>query len=216
MSSQTPPRTSTAIQLTRQQIDELEALMQRMLALPVAEVDEAAPPEAETEAALPAAPPVLDPTVLETAPLPEALVPPPPGPTRSPPAAPPPAASPAVPEETTAPVAAASSSVARNTDGGAGATADLMGPPSPAPLPALPSLEEIEKRWLAEEPPPIAPWLTPLVWINRSFDLCTYPLGGVGRWLRGQQGRNVLGWTGGLLLVAAVAWALWERLRWNW
>jgi hypothetical protein len=57
-------------------------------------------------------------------------------------------------------------------------------------------------------------WLLPLVWINRVFDWCTHPLGHLGRWLRGDFGRSVLGWTGVALLLAAIGWGCLNWLGW--
>jgi hypothetical protein len=53
-------------------------------------------------------------------------------------------------------------------------------------------------------------WHWPLVCANELFDLATVPLGGLGRWLREPRGRTWLGWIGLGLLVAAVAWLVFE------
>ena len=43
--------------------------------------------------------------------------------------------------------------------------------------------------------------------VNRLYDRSTAWLGPVGRWLRGEQGRSLLGWTGAAMLAAALVWA---------
>jgi hypothetical protein len=46
-----------------------------------------------------------------------------------------------------------------------------------------------------------------LVGINRTFDRSTAWLGGLGRWLRGEHGRALIGWMGVAMLGAALVWA---------
>jgi hypothetical protein len=46
-----------------------------------------------------------------------------------------------------------------------------------------------------------------LIVVNRTFDRGTAWLGGAGRWLRGEQGRAAIGWTGIAMLGAALVWA---------
>jgi hypothetical protein len=56
--------------------------------------------------------------------------------------------------------------------------------------------------------PPHRPWIyAPLVPVNWTFDMCTLPLGPVGRWLRCRAGRDLAGWVGLLLMLGASAWA---------
>ncbi len=64
--------------------------------------------------------------------------------------------------------------------------------------------------------PPVSRWLWPLVWCNRGFDALTAPLGGPGRWLRGRRGRAVLGAVGLLCLAAAVARLVGDGIGWTW
>jgi hypothetical protein len=54
--------------------------------------------------------------------------------------------------------------------------------------------------------PVLAWWIRPLVWCNQLFDHCTTWLGEPGEWLRSRQGRAVLGWSGLVLLAGAVTW----------
>jgi hypothetical protein len=66
--------------------------------------------------------------------------------------------------------------------------------------PALPSLP-LSVRWL----------VAPAWWCNHLFDRATRPLGSLGRWLRSVPGRSALGWVGVTLWVAAILWGL---LKW--
>jgi hypothetical protein len=54
-----------------------------------------------------------------------------------------------------------------------------------------------------------------LLLINKTFDVLAYLLGPVGASLRGP-GRNLLGWTGIVLIAAAAAWALGEWYGYDW
>ncbi len=56
----------------------------------------------------------------------------------------------------------------------------------------------------------------PLLWINWPFDRATGLLGPLGRRLRGPGGRALLGWGGLLLLAAALVWLAWDGLGWTW
>jgi hypothetical protein len=58
--------------------------------------------------------------------------------------------------------------------------------------------------------------LLPLLWFNQGFDKCTFLLGGVGRWLRGTRGRYFLGLAGLALLAAAGLWLVKDWLGWTW
>jgi len=64
--------------------------------------------------------------------------------------------------------------------------------------------------------PPVEPWLLPLVWFNVAFDGLTFLLGPLGRWLRGPTGRAVMGWIGVLLVAGSMAWALFDWMGWTW
>ncbi len=55
----------------------------------------------------------------------------------------------------------------------------------------------------------------PLVWCNRAFDVGAGALGPVGRGFRGSVGRNVLGVAGIVLVVGSAAWAVAEWLGWT-
>lgn len=59
-------------------------------------------------------------------------------------------------------------------------------------------------------------WQTPAVVVNRAFDACTILLGPLGRWLRSSEGRAFLGGVGLLMLGAALFWGVldWAGLSW--
>jgi hypothetical protein len=77
--------------------------------------------------------------------------------------------------------------------------------PAPAPLKqpvwlkaAVPTAPVVEHYWPKR-------WLLA---INGCFDLATLVFGGAGRWLRGSQGRSMIGWIGLAMIAAAALWAL--------
>lgn len=59
-------------------------------------------------------------------------------------------------------------------------------------------------------------FLWPLVLPNRVFDLCVAPLGAPGRWLQSGRGRTFIGGAGLLFFAAALSWAILDWLLWNW
>jgi hypothetical protein len=63
--------------------------------------------------------------------------------------------------------------------------------------------------------PPQSLALAPLRAINWCFDRTVSPLGAAGRWLRSRTGRSVLGWTGILLVLVAAGWGTTEA-AWRW
>jgi len=214
MSSPPPPRPAHP---TRQQLDELDALLQRML-----EPDSAPAPPVEEPPAPPPGPAVsyrvIQPAAEEPAPAAEK----PEGeewvPLRS-------AWQPS--PHTWGPLAE-SWQQAQASRGAAPAPPE----PQPEPTPQAPEAappppiirpvsgfvqrlpEPSRSEALAE--PPVPRWLRPLVWCNRGFDALTAPLGGAGRWLRGRRGRTVLGAVGLLCLAAAVARAVADGIGWTW
>jgi hypothetical protein len=61
--------------------------------------------------------------------------------------------------------------------------------------------------------PPPAIWLWPLVGMNQTYDTLMSGLGAPGRFMRGT-GRVWLGWIGLLLLATALAWGVFDWLQW--
>jgi hypothetical protein len=59
-------------------------------------------------------------------------------------------------------------------------------------------------------------FMSPLWLVNRTYDACTWWLGPLGRWLRGASCRGMLGFTGLLLLAAACGWVVLDLMGWNW
>ncbi len=178
-------------QPTRRQLDDLDALLQRMLALPVEPAEEPQP------VGLP------DPGPL----FPDPLTPPAgnliladPGlPSLQPPAPPPPRAA-LAPESVPLPLLNPVPPTERRPP--------VLPPPdrSLSPRAAL----------IASRPPSPPLLLRPVLWLNRLFDAAAFGLGAPGRWLRRPTGRTLLGLVGVLLLAAAAALALVDRIGWTW
>jgi hypothetical protein len=61
-----------------------------------------------------------------------------------------------------------------------------------------------------------APWLAPLGWINSLFDRCVLALGRPGILLVRAESRDLLGWIGIGLLVAALAILVGDWFGWTW
>jgi hypothetical protein len=177
----TSPQSPVPLQPTRQQLEELDALMKRMLALPVEAPEEPAvappgPGAAETTLPEPGPHEPSEPTAVVVSVPPEA-----------PPLLP--------PRRLLSPAPA------------------LL---RPAGTPARPSSADQPERLVTDDgPPPVSPWVYPLVWCNQVFDAGTLLLGPVGRWLRGPVGRVVLGGLGLLLLAAAAAWVVLDQMGWS-
>jgi hypothetical protein len=216
---------------TRQLLDELDALMERMLALPVQAAEEPAqaaavappptpphspptPPPAPVPSrtlTVQAAAPVLQQVVVTRqsapppAPLPPPAVPPPPPrqdpphPDLSAPAYLPVGAEPLLPLILQRPTKQAGKR-AVGVDWTPAPRAPAAAPPSPRPAVIKPPEE-------AKDPEQPSPGLSWLVRVNRAYDRATDLLGGPGRWLRSDQGRNTLGWAGLGMLAAAGLWA---------
>jgi hypothetical protein len=66
-----------------------------------------------------------------------------------------------------------------------------------------------------DEPLPFMLW--PIYLFNRSFDIVTYLLGPLGSWLRKPAGRHTLGWLGILMILGAIGWGVadWYGLDWT-
>jgi hypothetical protein len=182
--------------LTRQQLDELDALLQRMLSLPLN------PPEVPMAAAPPMPePPVppswrVDPPAASmTASAPHLLLTDPPAPP-APPPSPPPAPAPRPVSRTAPPIAPAAPATPQ---------AAMPAPaPAPRPRPAAPQLAPAPSATgLTPVPaaPPVPFVFLPLVALNAAFDALCGLLGWPGRVLRSGFFKHLYG-LAGLALVA--------------
>jgi hypothetical protein len=197
----------SSLQTTKQMLDELDALMEKMLSLPVNDLEDAPPlPRGVVKA------PSLSATLTLLAPPAQAYQAPDPSlphPAVNPPHITLPAAQPAEPEP----------------------MQDLATPfaaPDPAPQPEPltnevmpPSVLAKLGPLLAEIPQPARPMATqwgylPLLLTNAAFDRATTYLGVVGHRLRSQAGRTLLGVSGVALMAVAVGWLVKDWLGWNW
>jgi hypothetical protein len=62
----------------------------------------------------------------------------------------------------------------------------------------------------------ISLWLWPLAAVNRVVDRCLGFLGRPGRWWQGTWGRACVGVMGLLLLAGALAWGILDWMQWTW
>jgi hypothetical protein len=211
-----PGKEPAALQSTRQMLDELDALMDRMLALPVNELDEAMAPPREM---------IRMPTVSATLTVLES-----PGASRLAPAAETPPMRELVrfPSYSTVPAPswpdAPETGQVENLSYGEniptripqpGAVEEV--PPSIMDLP-VPVTEPIPEVKLIRLPTRslLKRLHLPILWFNRGFDKMTILLGPSGRWLRGQRGRHAMGLAGLGLLGLAGLWVLKDLLGWIW
>jgi hypothetical protein len=191
---------------TRQQLDEIDALLRRMLTLPPLTGDAAPPPPTS----FPATPPVSEAIVRETTPPQDAAV-------RSwrvewpqqQAASPPPSVvawgSP-VPKPTALPPWATNAT-----------------PAAPPPPVAVPVVAAQPPQPVISTPPLAEPVggdggsfaIAMLKLVNGIFDILCFLLGPLGTWMRGP-GRNALGWIGILMILAAGAWAFAEWSGYEW
>jgi hypothetical protein len=239
MASGKPAADPPALNATRQMLDELDALMERMLAVPIAESPEAAPPQ--TAATQPSSRPMAATLTLLQAPVDEPSAPyrPPSGPAPATPAFDP--AHAATNPSHLPPRGAINSSAAPVWSEMAGYPS-LVYPPAEAsePYPELPALPDAPAatpeplshfalppasapsldELLADVPEPpasLAAWIIlPVLWGNRLFDQGTLLLGENGSWLRGTIGRSALGMAGLILFGAALLWLARDWLGWTW
>jgi hypothetical protein len=191
MSTPARPMPSTPVHSTRQELDELDALMQQMLALPAEEPDEFDDPL--PEARLAADTHASSPRLVETA-----------------------SGAGASPQLPALPALLLEEE--RSVTAGAA--------PEPSPFEGFdvrPVRADVHKpepppssRTAAGRRPRAAWWLRPLVWPNQAFDRSTHWLGAPGRWLRGPQGRSLLGWLGLLFLSGALGWVALDTIGWPW
>ena len=203
----TPP---PAAQLpTRQQLDEIDALLRRMLALPPLAGDAAT--DSAMTPPVPAPPPNYPAAIRE--------VPPP----RTPAAGDPvvqewrvglPQPPSVVAWEKPVPLATLAEAPYHPIE----QSGPLYQPPgynSPAAVPASGADPHPVVAAPTNPAPPISPILWPLIALNVSFNILSYLLGPLGTWLRGS-GRSVIGWLGIGMILAAGVWAAGEWYGYDW
>jgi len=202
---------------TRQQLDEIDALLRRMLTLPPL-AGEAAPEPAAPPASLPAPAAGLTypaPTIREV----PAPRPPMPGEPvvqewrvgwTAPPAPPPSVVAWGSPVPLAMP--AEDPNHANATPAYQPNPYQIAAPTSPTPVtaPAYPFHAPASAAT-----PTISPLLWPLVALNVTFNVLTYLLGPLGSWLRGP-GRTLIGWLGIGMILAAGVWAVGEWYGYDW
>jgi hypothetical protein len=183
----TPAPTSPSLHPTRRQLDELDALVERMLELPVKPGDEEAKSSATEEAAVPD--PAGESAFAEFSPHGIASY---------------------QTHESEASAADSqeafqftSSDPAREN----GVRSTLASHGQPSVRFTRPALSR------ADDGPPASMWLWPVVGINQTYDFLMGGLGTSGRILRGT-GRAWLGWVGLMMLAAALAWGVLDWLQW--
>jgi hypothetical protein len=94
-------------------------------------------------------------------------------------------------------------------------------PPNPVPTPPPPPPAPLSTELLPKAQKPASPAgrvnlvLFPLVALNTVYDVGTYPLGPIGRWLR-DGGRGALAMLGGVFLVATTAILALDWFEWTW
>jgi hypothetical protein len=189
-------------------LDELDALMERMLALPVNDADD--PPAKPAVLPLPSSSP-LSPVLPLTAKLTLLQVP-----------VEEPALDPAHPGTNPSHLPVLNATI----------PLPPLAPAAPTVMPqsftaqpftdhVIPRLAPATTEMLVPEPlepaDPFTRWfILPLVWGNRLFDRGTFLLGEPGGWLRGPAGRAVLGIVGLALVAAASVWLMRDWLGWTW
>lgn len=230
-----PPQ-GTGTDGTRRMLDELDALMERMLALPV---------DAPADPPGPSVPSDFLPKLSATLTLLERGIEE--APARKAPAETPPATSPVAAPNIPSYVAdleegireAAGSKSSPGTSEPAEAHESAASPGIPAsPVRRVPGATPPPPEAAAEDPdvppalgclpiPEITPlprrrraWTTlvllPLLMVNWAWDFCTWLIGPSGRWLRSPTVKNLLGYTGLGLLAVAAGWLLKDWMGWTW
>jgi hypothetical protein len=209
--------TPTAQLPTRQQLDEIDALLRRMLTLPATSDEPPATPQPHAPVGMT----YPTPTIREIPPLytPATGDPVvhawraewPQSPAPSPPASvvswgsPVPLATPA--EAPYSPPYQPSSPPGYSPAG--------YSPPAPVYTPPMiaPQVYGAAPTAVVRPPVPISLW--PFILLNGTFNILSYLLGPLGTWLRGP-GRTMMGWLGIGLILAAGVWAAGEWYGYDW
>jgi hypothetical protein len=192
----TKSKTDNTTTSTRQMLDELDALMERMLALPVNDLDEAA----QT--------PLPRPTLSATLTVIDA----PDAETQEPPPTAEPLVNLAYLQETSdgEPASAATQQLSETPDNG------LTAPSYPWGVVTAPSVAEAAVAPLKRPRRSFAGWvLSPVIAFNRGFDGWLERFGFVGAWFRRPSGRLALGIAGLGMLASAIAWFLYDLASWT-
>ena len=231
-------------QQTRQQLDELDSLLQRMLALPSVSIEQNAhgvqgaslerikpedfaplPPTLPSStiiSSLPTGDPVIHAwrieTTASTAHLPMAT------PVDEPIAAvPPPLLDPRL-YAPPPPVAVAAGDGSTSAYPAAlifGQTQSIQAPvfsqAQPMQASGFPGVPTPQWQSPKNVAPPVPFILLPLLGFNRLFDIISYLLGPLGSFLRAPAGRNTLGWLGILMILGAIGWGVadWYGIDWT-
>ncbi len=182
---------------TRRLIDELDDLMNQMLALPVDPAEETAGPASAGRDAMPTVAATL--TLLPAA-LPQGTL----------------AETPVEVDRTPALDATFTATEPENSkvsyataENAAITMLQQVAAPNLAPLPRLPPL-----HFSAWKPNHLAYRL--LTWVNERFDRATGRLGRTGAWLGSRTGKSILALCGIGLLLGGLAWLCADWMGWNW
>lgn len=194
-----PLQQPSGLNATRQMLDDLDALMERMLSLPMDEAggNISAPPAPPKRPALAATLTVLDPMEQTASEKPAPAL-------HGPHVNFPPAAAHDV-EEPAAKIA-----------GPAEERVQTLEPEVPGPL----VIRRLDTVVTPESAPQVRTtsfvFWRPLLWINEGFDQATRLLGPFGALLRSSPGRWLLGLAGLTLFGLAAAWLIQDLITWTW
>ncbi len=231
----TPPRST--VQASREQLDELDALLQRMLELPVDPSEDPAAASSSNESTkIPPPAPKEIPAVATIASPGGLKRPAPPrgytddrGSSRTGSEVPKAEAKqPAARRSAQAPQKPATVAPSTPTPSPEGPTIKIVAPgegaPARPPQPSSPTApgsvgSDVETAVAtvvpANGPPaPVAIWQWPLGWLNLMFDFVACRLGPPGRWARQPTGRRILGWIGVALLCVSLVLLILDWIGW--
>jgi hypothetical protein len=229
----TPPRST--VQASREQLDELDALLQRMLELPVDPSEDAPAASSGNESTKIPPPAPKEIPAVTTIPSPGGLKRPaqprgytddrgtsragsetPKGEAKQP-AARRPAKAPQKPASVapSAPTPSPEGPTIKIVAPGEGAPARPPQPGSPTGPESAATEAVVATVLPASGPPtPVAIWQWPLGWLNLMFDFVASRLGPPGRWARQPTGRRILGWIGLALLCVSLVLLILDWIGW--